>query len=194
MLRDPRYSTEAGVCCRAGKRKNGAGLAPSASLIALKPFSISSLTCASLSFLLPRWACDQVWEPTVWPAAGASLRISGGAGECLPIGKNTALVHSSASVFRTEGVVGHGPSSNVSTTSLSVRKSSCLNCWNPKPGPPVVSTTTTRLTPSASGLAQVLLAGAGAGAAGLAESAAVTSTSCVGLAAATGSGSAFRGR
>src|SRR6187402_123654 len=71
------------------------------------------------------------------------------------------VVHSSASVFSTEGVfTGHGPSSKVSTTSLSRRKSSCLKCSKPKPGPPVVSISTTRLTPSASGLAQVDLAGA----------------------------------
>src|SRR5215213_2184688 len=106
-----------------------------------------------------------------------------------------ALVHSSASAFSTAGVVGHGPSSKVSTTSFSVRKSSCLNCWKPKPGPPVVSATTTRLTPSASALAHFCWPGAGAGAAGLGwlERAAVTSTSSRGAAglAATGSGSAF---
>ena len=63
-------------------------------------------------------------------------------------------------------VVGHGPSSKVSTTSLSARKSNCLYCWKPKPGPPVVSITTMRLTPSASGLAQAISAAAsGAGAA-----------------------------
>src|SRR6478752_5847245 len=74
------------------------------------------------------------------------------------------VVHSSASALSTAGVFsGHGPSSNVSTTSLSRRKSSCLKCSKPNPGPPVVSISTTRLMPSASGLAQVLLAGAGAG-------------------------------
>src|ERR1700674_533592 len=83
------------------------------------------------------------------------------------------VVHSSASVFRTEGVLtGHGPSSNVSTTSLSVRKSSCLKCSKPKPGPPVVSTSTTRETPRAFGLAHVLL-----GCGGLSGWAAVTATS-----------------
>src|SRR3954453_2887378 len=70
--------------------------------------------------------------------------------------KNNALVHSSSRALRTAGVLtGQGPSSNVSTTSLSERKSSCLKCSKPKPGPPVVSISTTRLTPSASGLAQV---------------------------------------
>ena len=72
-------------------------------------------------------------------------------------------MHSSASAFSTAGVVGHGPSSKVSTTSLSVRKSNCLYCRKPKPGPPVVSITTVRLTPSASGLAQADRAGCGAG-------------------------------
>jgi hypothetical protein len=39
------------------------------------------------------------------------------------------VVHSSASAFSTAGVLsGHGPSSKVSTTSLSLRKSSCLKC------------------------------------------------------------------
>src|SRR3954449_4098242 len=97
----------------------------------------------------------------------------------MPIGKNTALVHSSASVFNTVGVVGHGPSSKVSTTSLSARKSNCLYCRKPKPGPPVVSITTVRLTPSASGLAQVDLTGCGTGTGAGAgfDSEAVTSTS-----------------
>src|SRR5882724_2194706 len=77
------------------------------------------------------------------------------------------VVHSSASVFSTDGVLsGHGPSSNVSTTSLSRRKSSCLKCSKPNPGPPVVSISTVRPTPSAFGLVQAALAGwAAAGAA-----------------------------
>src|SRR5882724_1147281 len=75
------------------------------------------------------------------------------------------VVHSSASVFNTEGVfTGHGPSSNVSTTSLSRRKSRSLKCSKPKPGPPVVSISTVRPMPSALGLAQAGLAGAGAAA------------------------------
>src|SRR6267154_3704548 len=81
------------------------------------------------------------------------------------------VVHSSASVFKTEGVLtGQGPSSNVSTTSLSRRKSSCLKCSKPNPGPPVVSISTVRPTPRAFGLLQAALAGcagAGAGAAAL---------------------------
>src|ERR1700760_1406346 len=65
------------------------------------------------------------------------------------------VLHPSASALSTAGVLtGHGPSSKVSTTSLSARKSNCLKCSKPKPGPPVVSTSTTRLTPSASGLLQ----------------------------------------
>src|SRR3954469_18837998 len=73
------------------------------------------------------------------------------------------VVHSSASVFNTEGVfTGHGPSSNVSTTSLSRRKSRSLKCSKPKPGPPVVSISTVRPTPSALGLAQAGRAGTAA--------------------------------
>src|ERR1700712_2779232 len=75
------------------------------------------------------------------------------------------VVHSSASALSTAGVLtGQGPSSNVSTTSLSRRKSSCLKCSKPNPGPPVVSISTTRAIPSAFGLAQAALAGAGAAA------------------------------
>src|SRR5882724_8512533 len=73
------------------------------------------------------------------------------------------VVHSSASVFSTEGVfTGHGPSSNVSTTSLSRRKSRSLKCSKPKPGPPVVSISTVRPTPSVLGLVQAGRAGAAA--------------------------------
>src|SRR3954453_2011550 len=73
------------------------------------------------------------------------------------------VVHSSASVFKTAAVLmGQGPSSNVSTTSLSRRKSSCLKCSKPNPGPPVVSISTVRAMPSAFGLAHGALAGAGA--------------------------------
>src|ERR1700722_2719006 len=75
------------------------------------------------------------------------------------------VVHSSASDFSTDAVLtGHGPSSNVRTTSLSRRKSSCLKCSKPKPGPPVVAISTTRPIPSAPGLAQGALAGASAAA------------------------------
>ena len=58
-------------------------------------------------------------------------------------------------------LTSHGPSSKVSTTSLSRRKSSCLKCSKPNPGPPVVSISTTRAIPSASGLAHAAFAGAG---------------------------------
>src|SRR5436309_12100239 len=72
--------------------------------------------------------------------------------ECFPIGKNTALVHCAASAASTAGVFrGQGPSSKVSTTSPSRRKSWLLKCSNPKPGPPVVSISTTRATPKAFG-------------------------------------------
>src|SRR5260221_2503871 len=78
------------------------------------------------------------------------------------------VVHSSASVLSTDGVLtGHGPSSNVSTTYLSHRKSICLKCSKPNPGPPVVSISTMRAIPIASGFAHggfFAAAGAAAGA------------------------------
>src|SRR3981189_1944615 len=78
------------------------------------------------------------------------------------MGKKMPVVHSSASVFKTEGVLtGHGPSSNVSTTSWSRRKSSCLKCSKPNPGPPVVSISTMRAMPSAMAFAHGAFAGAG---------------------------------
>src|SRR5258707_10596414 len=81
------------------------------------------------------------------------------------MGKKIPVVHSSANVFSTDGVLTvHGPSSKVITTSWSRRKSSCLKCSKPKPGPPVVSISTVRAMPSALGLAHAALAGAGAGA------------------------------
>src|SRR3981189_2754596 len=80
------------------------------------------------------------------------------------MGKKMPVVHSSASVFKTEGVLtGHGPSSNVSTTSWSRRKSSCLKCSKPNPGPPVVSISTMRAIPIALGFAHGAFAGAAAG-------------------------------
>src|SRR5262245_3526692 len=64
-----------------------------------------------------------------------------------------ALVQCAASAASTAGVFfGQGPSSKVSTTSPSRRKSWLLKCSKPKPGPPVVSISTTRLIPRASGL------------------------------------------
>ena len=72
---------------------------------------------------------------------------------CRPIGKKIALVQCAASAASTAGVFfGHGPSSKVSTTSPSRRKSWLLKCSKPKPGPPVVSISTVRETPSALGL------------------------------------------
>src|SRR5580700_8993182 len=130
------------------------------------PFSISSL--ASWADSLERSLCDQVWLPMVWPAASTCLRISGAHIVCSPIGKNTALVQLAASAASTSTVLcGQGPSSKVSTTSPGCRKSYCLKCSKPKPGPPVVSTSTTREMPSASGWPGQLtgVAGAGGGAA-----------------------------
>src|SRR5215475_1459684 len=74
--------------------------------------------------------------------------------------KKMPVVHSSASAFSTAGVFsGHGPSSKVSTTSWSRRKSNSLKCSKPNPGPPVVSISTVRATPSAFGLLQGARAG-----------------------------------
>ena len=82
-----------------------------------------------------------------------------------------ALVQFAASAANTAGVFfGHGPSSKVSTISPSRRKSWDLKCSKPNPGPPVVSISTTREIPIASGLpgqdvaTRGAAAGAGAGA------------------------------
>src|SRR5258707_14853327 len=76
--------------------------------------------------------------------------------------KKIPVVHCSASDFSTDGVFSvHGPSSKVSTTSWSRRKSWVLKCSKPKPGPPVVSISTTRVTPSALGLLHAIGAGLG---------------------------------
>src|SRR6476661_10393317 len=89
--------------------------------------------------------------------------------ECLPIGKKIALVQCAASAASTAGVfLGHGPSSKVSTTSPSRRKSWLLKCSKPKPGPPVVSTSTTREIPKALGLLHEVGIAEGHGAAGAA--------------------------
>src|ERR1700723_130876 len=99
------------------------------------------------------------------PAAISILVISGCQVACSPISKKVALEQLSVSALSTIGVFsGHGPSSKVSTTSFSRRKSYCLKCSKPNPGPPVVSISTTRAIPSASGLAQAAFAGAGAAA------------------------------
>src|SRR6476620_6662738 len=123
--------------------------------------------------------------------------------ECLPIGKKIALVQCAASAASTVCVFfGQGPSSKVSTTSPSRRKSWVLKCSKPKPGPPVVSTSTTRETPSALGLPGqefvaaaaagvpvVACAAAAAGAAGVAaaRTCAACATTCGTSAAAFGS-------
>ena len=154
--------------------------------MALKPFSISSIALVVFERFLrlvflrralghafalpPRLACDQVWPPIVWPAAATSLRISGCHSACLPMGKNIALTQCSASASSTARVLtGQGPSSNVSTTSFSTRKSWALYCSKPKPGPPVVSTSTVRARPSALGLCRAGVPCASAGAADAAK-------------------------
>src|SRR6476659_7937701 len=85
----------------------------------------------------------------------------------MPIGKKMALVQCAWSAASTAGVfLGHGPSSKVSTTSPSRRKSWLLKCSKPKPGPPVVSISTTRETPKALGLLHEVGMAAGIGDAG----------------------------
>src|SRR5690348_4699634 len=80
------------------------------------------------------------------------------------MGKKVAWMQCSASALRTAGVLpGHGPSSNVSTTSPLRRKSCILKCSQPKPGPPVVSISTTRDVRSALGLPAQVSTGAAAG-------------------------------
>src|ERR1700688_2463094 len=144
---------------------------------ALTPISISSLAFSiSLAYgFLAKSLCDQVWLPTVMPAAATIFDMSGRQLACSPISKNVALTHMSVNALITIGVFsGHGPSSKVSTTSLSRRKSYCLKCSLPKAGPPVVSISTVRARPMPSGLSQVgaLFAGDGAGAAALCGAAA----------------------
>src|SRR3984957_6895889 len=107
------------------------------------------------------------------PAAINVLVISGRHVACSPISKNVALTQLSVSALSTIGVFsGHGPSSKVSTTSLSRRKSYCLKCSVPKAGPPVVSICTMRDSPSAFGLLHggiVVADGAGADGAGVGD-------------------------
>src|SRR5438876_3699393 len=84
----------------------------------------------------------------------------------MPIGKKIALVQCAASAASTAGVFfGQGPSSKVSTTSPGRRKSWVLKCSKPNCGPPVVSISTTRATPSALGLPGQDTAGGALGAA-----------------------------
>src|SRR5271154_6742990 len=108
------------------------------------------------------------------PASDSALESSGAQVACSPISKNVALMQLSCSALSTIDVLlGHGPSSKVSSTSLSRRKSYCLKCSVPKAGPPVVSICTIRDRPIALGLlhggmvvakAVPVLAAAGAGA------------------------------
>src|SRR6188768_690848 len=80
-----------------------------------------------------------------------------------------ALVQWAARAARTAGVFfGQGPSSKVSTTSPSRRKSWLLKCSKPKPGPPVVSISTTREIPKALGLLHEVGMAEGSGAGGAA--------------------------
>src|SRR5262245_66614562 len=95
----------------------------------------------------------------------------------------------------TAGVLlGHGPSSKVSTTSPDLRKSWLLKCSKPKPGPPVVSICTVRARPSASGLpGQDTGCGAGGGGGAAAAGAGAAGAGTGGWAAAVGAGLAGAG-
>src|ERR1700754_5121635 len=106
------------------------------------------------------------------------------------------VVHSSASAFSTAGVFfGQGASSDGSTTALSRRKSSSLKCSKPKPGPPVVSISTVRATPSAPGVVQAARAGCGAccGGGGLTKPAGAAAAAGAGGGAAGAAGAGARG-
>src|SRR2546430_321931 len=115
----------------------------------------------------------------------------------MPIGKKMALVQCAWSAASTAGVfLGHGPSSKVSTTSPSRRKSWLLKCSNPKPGPPVVSISTTLATPSASGLPgqeELFVAGGGVAASAFVGAAAVAGAPCAITVGAVGAAAAGRG-
>src|SRR6266540_1889124 len=135
------------------------------------------------------------------PAAATCLRMPGSYVACRPIGKKIALVQCAARAASTAGVFfGQGPSSKVSTTSPSRRKSWLLKCSKPKPGPPVVSISTVRAMPSAFGLPghdePALAAGGGAAAGvGAAEAgfAAVFGAACATVVGAASTGATSAG-
>src|SRR6202166_4072801 len=135
----------------------------------------------------------------VMPAAATIFEMSGRQLACSPISKNVPLTHMSVSALITAGVFsGHGPSSKVSTTSLSRRKSYCLKCSVPNAGPPVVSISTMRESPSAFGLlhggmlfftgALAALAAAAVGAGALAGIAAAVAFCAISVGAADAAG------
>src|SRR5882757_2147695 len=152
-----------GGCDNAGKRKNGAVGPPTAHRAALMPFSISSLAVNSTASVLPlywhlplvfaRFWWHHVCDPTACPAAATCLRRPGLYVVWVPIGKKRALVQCWASAASTFGVfLGQGPSSNVSTTSPSRKKSGVLKSSDPNAAPPVESISTVREIPRAFGL------------------------------------------
>src|SRR5437867_10799114 len=92
-------------------------------------------------------------RPDSMPGGGHLLEDTGLVGRVQADREKIALVQCAASAASTACVFfGQGPSSKVSTTSPSRRKSWVLKCSKPKPGPPVVSISTTRLIPRAFGL------------------------------------------
>src|SRR3981189_3076953 len=85
----------------------------------------------------------------VGPSAAILCTRSGCSDAGLPIRKNVACTHSLASAASTRGVVGgHGPSSNVSTTSWSSSGNVCGKFFNPTRGVVAASTARTREVPS----------------------------------------------
>ena len=104
----------------------------------------------------PRSWCDQVWVPIVMPAAATCLRMSGARSRAGRSGRRSPWCSCAASAASTAGVLcGHGPSSKVSTTSPLAQEVVLLEVLEAEAGPPVVSISTMRATPSAFGLPQV---------------------------------------
>src|SRR5438477_2915511 len=111
--------------------------------------SICARACSSDSRL--RLGCDHVWVPIVWPSVAISLTRLGYSAAISPSMKKVALVHCVANAARiVREYLGVGPSSNVNTTSPGARKSLSPR-GVPNHGPPVVSISTVRETPSVFG-------------------------------------------
>ena len=115
------------------------------------------LGLCSVIFLPFRLTCDQVCVPTVWPCGqhlAQDLRMIGGV---LADREEQALGAFVGERLQHRGRVvrPRDRRRRSARPPCRLRKSNCLKCSKPKPGPPVVSISTTRETPSAFGLAQV---------------------------------------
>src|SRR5215469_10184352 len=127
------------------------------------PRLISASAAAGLMRVSSGWA--NVWCATVWPSASARRASAGALTALRPSRKKVARTHSCLSASSTRFVVpGHGPSSNVSTTSLSASGSVAGNSFRPTRGVVAALTVRTRSVPSASGLPGQGAAGAAAAA------------------------------